>query len=383
MNFSTGNTRMQKFTKVFVDELEVDKMFDLIVNPENIFDDFVFFHEKTQIFALKYSQLVLALDVIQSFNTIYYCFTFKVRNGITLVSIPNIKVNRAIVISGLVYSISFTPEASRTISEVDVSYCRHTDYPIAGYQKSIRTQLNNTDFILSFSHFDSRLLEWPYPTQCQYYVNYNGSRALCHDSCAYELSIKSFNESIYPGIAIFKWMKGKILSFGPNSSHVEKSVTSKLRQIETTCKNKCSQTECHRSIYVPQIESGLEADNLTTLATFTFTVPPTSVKSIPTLEISEFLTDVGSTFGFWLGISLLNVNSLVRKSPSSKVKLTRRTQAERKKAAKKRLKTHWYYGDEDAFRTSTSTSTSGKIKSLGQAKRKKEKTTLQKYNYQW
>ena len=361
---------MQRLTSKFVAGLNSDNLFRIVLQPSEIFERMLFFNEKTQLLHFSYNDTESFLDVVESFNTIYYCYTFKVKKGVEgsdEFRISNLKVNRAFLVSGLLYSVYMTEEASRRIGEVELGYVWHSEIPIAGYQKSVRTLIHNSVLTLTFSYFNSALLKRPYRTDCLDYTQFNGSRAMCHDTCAYFESRRLTPKSpfIYPGIGVFKGMKGHILPFDTESSKIDVRI---LDRIEKACARKCSKSECHRRIYVPQIESTIETEqNITILATFTFNMPPTSVHSIPTLGIWEFLTDIGSTFGFWLGISLLAVSSLFHR-PEGKYKsntngnnntsvidnsnnnnnhnsaMRRRSFFERRKEARNNIERRWYSG---------------------------------------
>ena len=81
--------------------------------------------------AVPYEDMKLLMHVNESFNTIYYCYSFKVKDEMKSVTqVPNLKVNRAFLVSGLLYTIYLSMEASMRIGEIEIGYIGHSDYPV-------------------------------------------------------------------------------------------------------------------------------------------------------------------------------------------------------------------------------------------------------------
>lgn len=274
--------------------------------PEDLFTGILVFNENTSVAAVPIAAALEMIDVEKIFNTIDLCYAFRSKNKSS--RWDNFKLNRAFLVSGLIYAIYFNLEHVDYISKIEVSFLSSKEKINAGFMKSIHTSIQYSIVAMTFMQYESLLLPKPYKTECNDYADFNGSRALCYDVCTYNLSIHYFNR-IYPGIRVDETRGEKVIAYNGKDQIPE---IDQMKLIESECHQKClHERPCHQIIYVPEIQSTVSSEYSSALFIFTYTVPPTSIVSIPRLGFWEFITDIASTFGFWLGVSMLGFIKLV------------------------------------------------------------------------
>ena len=162
-----------------------------------------------------------------------------------------------------------------------------------------------TEFV---SH-ESILLEYPYKTNCRDYTKigftsrkhckemcfksktFEKYNALLEDSHAFESDNMFFNESQYP------WTNQSIVQFFTGQ-----------------CRTDCEEKDCQSVAYHKQDAVSLTKENFTSQ----FFVPAhhviTFTKTQPAIPLVSFLTELLSTFGFWMGLSVTGSLRFVRKT---------------------------------------------------------------------
>ena len=163
---------------------------------------------------------------------------------------------------------------------------------------------------LSYDTYESRLLKYPFKTNCIEYPN-DMTSDKCHHRCLKQAALQKYNIipltcNAYENETFKRIAKEFHPKFRKPSSHwLERSI---MDQMEIICDKKCEKRECNSVIHVPRLESQAEADgqvNYTLIALHSSKTPVVRTVSQPAIHLVTYLTNLFSTFGFWMGVSVL------------------------------------------------------------------------------
>ena len=160
---------------------------------------------------------------------------------------------------------------------------------------------------ITYDSFESRLLESPFASNCRHYDREGlNSRSQCrHDCFKSHIIAKSGRtphdvketETIPPNINVFE---------EDDLSSIE-SDQNKISLIQEHCHQQCHQRECHSVRFVHRVLKE-QANPAPTKTTVIGTAAPRSpvirTEEQPSIPFISFLTNLFSTFGFWLGLSV-------------------------------------------------------------------------------
>lgn len=152
---------------------------------------------------------------------------------------------------------------------------------------------------ISYDTYESMRLPYPYKTQCRDYHRENYiSKGHCKEDC-----IKSWYKTekgfLPDRIRVLESEGNYSIRYTKTNEHVIKN-----------CSVKCSQDECKSRFVIPRLK---KIDKLE--RTFRITVPqnPSIItESQESIPLVTFLTNVFSTFGFWLGLSVMTSLPILR-----------------------------------------------------------------------
>lgn len=167
------------------------------------------------------------------------------------------------------------------------------------------TSRSSNNVRLSYDSYESQLLKHPFKTDCVQYPK-SMTRKECYQNCLKKKAIEKFgiipltcnayeNETskIYGLFCLDK----ECWSFQEFMVHVQ-----------SHCGRSCVKRECSSIILVPRLESKAsndKVDDYAIIALHSSKIPVVRAVSQPAIPVVTFLTNVFSTFGFWLGISVL------------------------------------------------------------------------------
>ena len=165
---------------------------------------------------------------------------------------------------------------------------------------------SNSSTSITYDIHKSRLLEHPFSSNCRHYDR-DGffSRSHCRHECIKKRGIRQEGViDIQSNIHIYE-----------DDDSVMGLIHSKSKnKILEFCDEECSQKECYSLEYINRvIESGASEDGFTTISYIAPNYPVTSTEEQPSILLVSFLTNVFSTFGFWLGVSVLGSLSGIKK----------------------------------------------------------------------
>lgn len=163
---------------------------------------------------------------------------------------------------------------------------------------------SNGRWSMTYSEFRTRLLPPPYSTACRdYEVEGYMTQRGCYMEC-----IRSYSWGIFRKLHPDVWVTyndtdKQILT------HDDTGEDGIINEIDLECAHRCGQKECFTHLYVPRI---MVAENLKSarrvyIDQLISMVPVTQCDTIERVVLSQYLTDVSSSLGFWLGLSAIGI----------------------------------------------------------------------------
>jgi hypothetical protein len=207
---------------------------------------------------------------------------------------------------------------------IHTTFMDPTSSVVLGFTKSQQLpSVSSTDFVFSFPKargrmvkFDvveSKFLPAPFSTNCRDYnvttADTFAARDQCFESCYGDLYQKEFNRM--PQLLRRDMLHKDWKSTTITQTYAEKQNVSRIYEF---CKSKCSSQDCSQTNYIFNIMSTTDITMNDTTYQISFTLPsaPTTItRSLPAITMETFITAVCSTFGFWLGISVLSITELI------------------------------------------------------------------------
>ena len=162
-------------------------------------------------------------------------------------------------------------------------------------------------FIMTWDTYEAELLEAPFETECLDYKKATGfqSKGDCFETCFrnYTMNEEIFNETgrTLNGPNILEGEDVRVVHVG--SYCHDKKVQSMRRRAELSCNRKCSAKDCLSIVHIPKKLSSRKTPKHTTIVTLAPQTPSVKAFCVPSMSLTNYLTDVVATFGFWMGIS--------------------------------------------------------------------------------
>ena len=258
---------------------------------------------------LTLSQLSELVKIRRYMRAYQMCYTLS----LNIVQVSSILQERDFVFLGLVYYLTFAPDLPSRTESINLFYMSE-DRPRHGFTKSIRLTLGNGAFSTTHLQITRKLLEPPFETNCRNYTRIeNGKqvaslRAECHETCAFQWSLKMFG-LVYPAVA-FSRRDGTTRIIAPV---IENPLAGthppfNISMVETRCSRLCFQQDCQSNTYIPIFNAYFTQES--GLINFLPSNPPIHIKTKPVTSWSVFILNVFSSFSFWFGFSLLNLEEI-------------------------------------------------------------------------
>lgn len=190
-----------------------------------------------------------------------------------------------------------------------------------------RRILNFTSsFTVTWQSFYNKLLPKPFETKC---VNYTKRTFLSQGHCFEQCLKQSFhNESngqyMPPGVQVSmdasdNILKKRFLNFDELKSgkaHTNETWGKTLKNKEITCERDCEAKDCESTNYNPVIleKFGWDPPGFGLSIPYTPTISSTCLEAV---SLIQFLTDLVSALGFWLGVSAFGLFDQTKKFVTS------------------------------------------------------------------
>lgn len=225
----------------------------------------------------------------------------------------------ALTRTGILFALSLKPTKVRQITKwmkvvVHESYVfPDVDVGLApGIVNRFHRRLDSHDFkVIYISYFSLTItrLPPPYTSRCGLLqaLGYR-SRSECLNRCIRNITVTKFNKLPF----------SVIISHEENLNHISdneiEARSKELIDIESQCNDRCFSEDCEEMFFVSRI-----ATRGTDIKYFTIRYqiprePVFSLTYVPLMSFTSFLVYILSTFGTWLGISMLGVSSYLIKS---------------------------------------------------------------------
>ena len=161
-------------------------------------------------------------------------------------------------------------------------------------QKNIK---NNTWLVMSYETYQSKLLPFPYKTNCRDYQKEGlSTRAHCRMKCLRPAILDKY-QRVYSEVAAWSSDNMKILM---NLFNIEAE-----GRVSDDCEMKCLQKECllisYTSVNLVKEPRTQETALLTVVASRN---PAIKTECLPAMPFISFLTNLLSTFGIWFALSV-------------------------------------------------------------------------------
>ena len=164
----------------------------------------------------------------------------------------------------------------------------------------------------TYEKIESHLLPPPFQTDCR---NYQESgltdRSECFERC-YSRNVSDTFGKRPPGMR-FEVTDDKIHGMTNAFAKAHKGA---LDAAWHACQAACRQHDCHQVTYVSRLKSASQATEgvFPGHMVHVNTAPDVRSESLAKMTLSEFLADVASTLGFWLGVSVLQLGDSFSRS---------------------------------------------------------------------
>ena len=217
--------------------------------------------------------------------------------------------------------------------------------PSTAYMYSLQLHAYHTGITFTYDAYESKLLEYPYQTDCRNYSKDNFiSQGDCHEKCVKHVAFESPDSlNMMPVFVSIQRNEtnpsGEPVTLAPVSTfaievtdNYTALIKTKIQDVTSFCDKKCSQRECESKKYIPRLLS-LQTDKIITYLMFHVPSNPYIVVVCqPKYSFIEFITGLFSTLGFWLGVSVFG--SVFDVKTAEKVLVEKKAEIKRKKANK-------------------------------------------------
>lgn len=159
---------------------------------------------------------------------------------------------------------------------------------------------DDTYFQMDYSLIKLNLLPFPYTTACKNY-----SRNACLKNCTKVLSVESFNKIPFSVIGTNPTDLGE-LSFIDHQDLANESFVQQLTTVEFQCLTICDKPSCTTDF---SLTNNVKAHSQELKFEVDIPVDPfVEIKNLPQMNFNDFLILSLSLLGFWLGLSISNLN---------------------------------------------------------------------------
>ena len=186
----------------------------------------------------------------------------------------------------------------------------------------------NVNLGLSYKEYEEVLLPPPFDTMCRNYsVSQDGQQAFisqdhCYESCYKQESLRT-TKGLLPGILMFANDSASIIPYSDElkgesvtlTKTGQKVLMKNLRhKLSAECEKKCWQRDCHVKTFIPRQTSLIKTDDELQMTIFYYVSPSpvTQAVFLPQYSWTQFITDIISTCGFWVGFSAFGAASWLK-----------------------------------------------------------------------
>lgn len=249
-------------------------------------------------------------DIVHYVTGIYKCMTISWKKPYDVVNF--LKLKRQFTSSGMFLFLVRNEFLMHKASMLIVGYSSNHVIPRNGDSDSIIIAADKDISSSSYDLLKNKFLEAPFATNCIDYKKMYGleSRTHCYDSCFKRACVQRLNRMPI-GVLMSDNDNGNIMSMSDSFIAERNEEINKMSQ---ECDNLCSRQDCRQIVYAARMKSTTRGDNGTISGHVSYVpnAPIVVTECLQKVTFAEFATDLGSTFGFWLGLSVLSAFSWVQ-----------------------------------------------------------------------
>lgn len=236
-----------------------------------------------------------------------------------------LKSYRAETVIGLLNYFYFADRTLKTTLQGLIGYNSNKEYNRLGYFRGLfLSQLENL-ISLSYEEYSNTLLPPPFVTNCRFYSSSDSvvddesiiDRGTCFESCIKNRTSEFFgNDIILPGIFVFD----ATIKKNPTMNHItvhelfsNQMLIELKNNLSFQCNKLCDSPTCFDTFYIPMLQSSTKF-HTSVVMTSVMQSPKFDTISLPKLSFITYLTNILSTFGFWIGLSAFSAIEMITDS---------------------------------------------------------------------
>jgi len=218
---------------------------------------------------------------------------------------------RQAVIPGMTAMFSAKDNGIRNMSSVNYVLTPNQRIMRSGFYSYIPLALHqNRTYSITYDTYEAHLLKKPFETECEDYKGLGlGSRGDCYESCLRHETLAKEGE-IPHGVNIMPNETERLMSMKKMFNTTIKAL---MMDLGIQCDKRCLAKDCTSVAHIPRkLTSSKTAkigfNNISPQS------PTIRASCQPMLTMTQFLTDLVSTLGFWLGLSALGIFRFFKRS---------------------------------------------------------------------
>ena len=269
-------------------------------------------------------------DVTHFLTGIYKCMTLTWKKQYETASY--LKLKRQFTSSGMLVTFVRSDFLIDKVSMLTFSYTGNRKNNTISDSDVLVISARRAISSSSYDLYKSKFLEAPFATNCVNYRSVYGvaSRSHCYESCFIEACVRNLKRK-----PIGVWMDEEDGSMMAMSETFVEEHYEEISRLSKDCDSRCFRQDCIQIVHSARMKSSARDDN-GTISGYVSYVPNSPVvvtECMQKVTFAEFVTDVGSTFGFWLGLSVLTAFTWLQKLT---LKILRKRSCKRTRAKKER-----------------------------------------------
>lgn len=243
---------------------------------------------------------------ITALSTAAKCFTFNYKN---IHVFDYLALQRTLGGgSSFMSAIMFSNNVTKRLNDFSVLYDHPGQISRQGFLKDeVFEDIEYKVIGVTFSYYQTKRMPLPYVTKCRNYTTTGFTdRGHCYDSCFLNGSLNK-SDQVFIGSRITQQecQSKQVISIFEMLFNT--TVSDEFFELLRKCDRQCAQDDCEQHLYFPYQKFVWPRHNETVLVTQAEWLPRVVTIYGPKNDFIEFLSDLFSTFGFWLGVSVLSL----------------------------------------------------------------------------
>ena len=228
---------------------------------------------------------------------------------------------------GMMYSMFLSKALTNNTEKIFIILNQNNISISNGFSAFVPLNVGQFQDSIKYDSFYRKLLPKPFQTQCIKYPDIGfDSRGQCYEKCLIKaVRLETNDTRIPPAVGIYSNKKKKVISLSElkSPSFMEgknESFKQMLNRFESVCEEKCRAMDCESIILTPWTLGSFNSDK-PLYSIFLPLSPTISSISEEAVSLIQFMTDMVSALGFWLGISAFGLRDLLKKSSGISTKI--------------------------------------------------------------